>query len=222
MAEQVIPPAYIGYQSFLNTIKMLAPKGSLPDRIDGTVLTSLNGSTKAQFIAALRFLGLIDPGGKPTANFQKLIESSAHEPHRKAFMASMLKLKYGAQLDALKSGTPGSLKESFGDIGPSLVAPAARFLLQAAEDADLPVSPHIKAAGIPSPKKPRKARVPGDGPEGGEADLPEQPEVNPLHTALIAKFPEFRPDWSPEERKVWMEMYAEIFKITKSVGAGNP
>src|SRR4030042_409993 len=65
-------PPYVSYRTFRNFVDRLQQR--LPSRIDRSYWGDiLSGSTGTQLMSALRFLGLIDPNGKPTDALKPLV-----------------------------------------------------------------------------------------------------------------------------------------------------
>lgn len=223
MAEDNKPasPAYVSYSSFKNSIRGFVHDGEIPSHIDPSILGSLSGSVRAQFLSALRFFKLIDGEGRPSADLKAL--ALASEPEWKKIVARLLQSHYKGQLEALRTGTPATLKTSFGS-DQAIVIPAARFLIAAALDSDIPVSPTIKKAGIPAPK--RKRRSHDDDAEVGEVSTDRVVEApQSITQALIGKFPDFDPGWPAEQQKAWFDTYKLILAATgvaKPEGGGNP
>lgn len=177
-------PAYISYTTFKNTIRTaLTPGGApLPPKLDRTMLKGSN-SGKAQFWSALRFFDLIDPEDRPSKEMIALV--TADDARWKAGIKALIERKYPAQLHELKSGTLGSFKGSFGDIGGAVVIGAMRFLRSAAEEVDLPISPRIGA--IPSEKKVKRVKpeTPPPTPNGNGASA--VPAADAYKAAIFKK-----------------------------------
>lgn len=174
MADEVktFKPPYMGYETFKNAVVELSKASHLPSRVDNSVFPTMSGSGKSNLIQALKFFRLIDELGVPSTEFVQLCGAASDSAKWKAAWATILPKQYSKQLTELESGTVATFKDSFGDIGGvSLVAPAARFLLQAARDAGLKVSTHIKEIpGAPSKKK-KEGSNNGEG-EGGSPPPP--------------------------------------------------
>src|SRR5688500_6352279 len=115
MSEEKLTPAYVSYATFKNTVRGLAQHGHIPDRIDHSVLSSMSGSARAQFLGAMRFLGLINKEGDPSESLRKLAVAS--EPDWKQQLRELVKCAYTDQIKLFATGTPQQLRESFGDIG---------------------------------------------------------------------------------------------------------
>ncbi|MEM8836179.1 MAG: hypothetical protein AAGD00_10195 [Planctomycetota bacterium] len=166
-------PPYVSYKTFKNAITQLE---HVPSTIDYSVYESMNGTTRTLLFGALRYLGLIDDKGKPSAEFKAMAEGD--DGAWKATMKSLIEKHYAAQLDPLAKGTPKALKDSFpDDLGASVPGPACQFLVKAAEEAGLTVSPSIKkgkfASGgrrSSSRRSTKKNEVDGGGGEPSPSD----------------------------------------------------
>jgi len=154
-------PAYVSYKTFKTSIMGLE---HVPHVIDYSVYQSMNGSTRNFLFGAFRFFELIDAKGAPTSRFKAM--ASSDEAAWKKNMAELIRTYYKPQLEALQGGSIASLKSSFGDdIGASVVSPACRFLISAAKDVGLDVSPSVAKATVGNP--PRKKKIKGT-PRSGE------------------------------------------------------
>lgn len=222
MTEKVtVSPAYVAYSTFKNTIKRLAPDGQLPGQIDHSILGTMSGAARSQFFNALRFFGLVDESGVPSKELNQL--AVAGEPEWKVAFKPVILSRYDSDIiESLKSGTPNSLREAFGDIGPSLIKPAMRFLVKAAQDVGIQVGSHIAKAktdgnGTPPRRSPRKP--------GSRARREPQPLSEPIATdfksALLAKFPVFDPNWGDEQQKAWFAAYQKLLGMTEKNGSDD-
>lgn len=148
-------PAYVAYKTFKNVLSSL---DHVPQTIDYSVFPSMNGSTRSYLFGAFKYLELINDEGVPSDAFRELALASSEDAWKKV-MRELIERHYADQLDALQHGTPTTLKKSIGDnIGPSVVAPACRFLIAAATDAGIQVSPSISRGTIGNSGSPRKRR----------------------------------------------------------------
>ncbi len=151
-------PPYVAYKTFKSSIAGL---DHVPDTIDYSMYDRMNGSARTLLFGALKFFELIDDKEKPSQEFRRLAGGEGEAWN--GTLKSLIERHYADQLSFLKSGTVASLKRSFGDeIGPSIVSPACRFLMQAAQDVGLPVSPSIAKGkfGSAPPLNRRKKKAP--------------------------------------------------------------
>lgn len=158
-------PAYVSYKTFKSSIMGL---DHVANTIDYSVYKSMNGSTRNFLFGAFRFFDLINATGAPSKRFRDM--ATKDESVWNKNMGDLVRSHYQPQLEALASGTTASLKTAFGDIGQSVVAPACRFLIAAAKDAGIPVSPSIESGSIGN-ATPRKKRTKGASTEKHEDNL---------------------------------------------------
>ncbi len=163
--EQQQAAVYLGWTTFQNTIMNGFGQG-LPSVIDKSLFPGQSGSAQGQIMAGIKFLGLIDDKGKPTADLRDIVEPD--EEKRKRAMGRILKERYAdvfaidiekatmAQLyDTMqaKYGVSGDTREK-----------AVRFFLAACKFAEIPVSPYLAKGNVPVRRKAstgaaRKART---------------------------------------------------------------
>ncbi len=180
--QQRLTPAYGSYQTLKNNIIGL---DHVPDVLDYSVFPTMSGATRGLFFSALKFFNLIDDQGKPTVGFHSLVDGTDEE--RQAILRGLIESNYQPQLEALKNGTMVSLKKSFGDdIGPSVLAPACRFLINAAKDTGLPVSSTIAKTkvwsnGATTPRKKKTRRGSPRSGAGVDTPAPKGTITFPIH-----------------------------------------
>jgi len=144
-ARGAIPP-YVPFPSLKSFVQNASQQG-LANRIDRSVLTNFSGSTQTQLITALRFLGLIDAKGHPTDRLETLVRASGTDEWSNA-LAAALRDRYPTLFGEfdLARATPNQFGERFRSTFPGSDAvqrKAVTFFLGAAQDAKIPVSPHI-------------------------------------------------------------------------------
>jgi hypothetical protein len=145
VARGAIPP-YVPFPSLKSFVQNAGQQG-LANRIDRSVLTNFSGSTQTQLITALRFLGLIDAKGHPTDRLETLVKTSGTDEWSNV-LAALLRDTYPALFDGfdLARATPNQFGERFRGTFPGSDAvqrKAVTFFLGAAQDAKIPISPHI-------------------------------------------------------------------------------
>jgi len=211
-------PAYVAYPTFKNTIRGFAAGGHpVPSTIDSSVLTNMSGSSQNQFLVAMRFFGLIDEANKPSNTLLKM--AAADENGWNAEMKALVLKHYPAQVGHLTTGTPKTLRESFGEIG-GIVKPAVRFLLAACKDTGIPVSPHIlkdkSSLGTPKRRKLKQEETSATANGSAAATPPSSPppadDPQSFKMALLAKFPSFDPNWGEQQQKAWFDAYAKLLE----------
>jgi hypothetical protein len=153
--EKKMTPPLVSYTSYVTFINELREHGSLPARIDKTLMPKASGSQIAGMLAALKYLGQIDDSGTPTDQFKKFV--LATDDDRKELLSSILKERYSFifidnNFD-LERATSGQMAEKFRslDITGSTVTKTIAFFLAAAKEAGVGVSKHIKPPPAPKP-----------------------------------------------------------------------
>ncbi len=133
--------AYVPFKTFITSIEALEHNLPLPHQIDSSVWPSYSGAIRAQLLAALKFLGLIDGSGKPSSTLKNLIESKAT---RKAVLRKVLETSYAnvVGLDLMKM-SPRQFDQAMREYGKSgeTHTKVVSFFLQAAKYSELPISP---------------------------------------------------------------------------------
>lgn len=146
-SDETTTAAYVAWGTVRNALEGFAQ--AVPTRIDRTVFPGLSGGTQSQLLAALKFLGLITSGGKPTPALHGV--AVPDEATRKKKLEALIRDKYAELfgLDLMKT-TPALLEEkiqeSYGVSG-STRDKAIRFFLGALEYLAIPVSPLFKRSG---------------------------------------------------------------------------
>jgi len=186
---KAVPP-YLAYRTFRNYIDGLKGVG-IPSRIDRSVLGNMSGITQSQLLGTLQFLGLIQQDGKPTARLQKIVDSEGSG--RQKELRDLLKAAYPFLFDSdvdLAKATPRQIKEEFGSFASGqTIRKCVAFFIRAARDAELPLSPHIKAPRAPRGSgQRRKTKTGGNGktgqplaPAGGQSE----PQPTSVYDILI-------------------------------------
>lgn len=224
-------PPYLSYKTFVGFINSL--KVGIPTRIDRSVLSSMSGGVQAQLMAALRYLGLVSQHGVTTDRLAAFVNSEGAE--RERVFAALLKEAYPFLFNGfdLQRGTTGELEEVFRKVGASgdTIRKCVAFFLAAAKAASIPVSPHIKTAGISrGPGRSKKGTNGGSAKplveqdEEQEKDPPTAPAMPPMASwqqLLLAKFPSLDPAWAPEVQTKWFESFDRLMKLGDSKGGGS-
>lgn len=160
-----VAPPYATYKQFINFLNGLR-ETTVPQRIDRSVFGSMSGGTAYSLLSALKFLKLIDDSGSPSGFFRKMVE--ADDIERKNLTAALLRHCYPTFFDGkidLSQASSGQfddhIREQFGSKG-STIDKQALFFLNAAEDAGIALSAHLKArrptASSPASRKRPAAR----------------------------------------------------------------
>lgn len=180
MVEETISvsPPYATYKQFINFLNGLRDT-TVPQRIDRSVFGQMSGGTAYSLLSALKFLKLIDDAGSPQPFFRQLVE--ADDTERKTLISVMLANAYpsffGGGLDLAQASSgqfDDHIREQYKSKG-STIDKQALFFLNAAEDAGITLSAHLKArrptAASPASKKRHSARKS----EGGALPPPPSP-----------------------------------------------
>ena len=151
--EKTATPPLVSYSSYTSFLNQLREHGTVPTRIDKTLMPKASGSQISAMLAALKYLGLIDDAGKPNDQFTAIVVASDEE--RKPLLTTLVKHRYAFLFSSpefdLEKATSGEMAEKFRalDISGSTVTKTIAFFLQAAKDAGIKVSSHIKAPAAP-------------------------------------------------------------------------
>ncbi len=220
-------PPYVSYRTFRNFIEGLQQR--VPSRIDRSYWgDTLSGSTGTQLMAALRFLGLIDAKGQPTARLQPLV--SAKGEQRAELLREIVSEAFGFIMHSsleLQNATYSQLDEIFREtfqLTDEVKRKCIKFFVELATDAGMPLSPFIikrfrsprTSTGIKIPAKRTVFRTSRNlvMPQSSE----EIPEQGPWGRMLLTKFPTFDPSWSDEIKLKWFEAFDELLKRVLNKG----
>jgi hypothetical protein len=222
-------PPYTAFQSLKSGLAVLY-EHVIPTRIDRSVWgNKFSGSVASQVLTALRFLRLIDQDGVPTKHLRPLVESMGDKAEWATQLGVVLRAAYEPifSLD-LEKATASQFYERFrvvygadGETGRKCVT----FFLNAAREADIPVSPFLTVSAKPRTTGTirRKVRLRRTSDEAAPSDdMPTPPESHGAHSAgsmtdkLLQKFPEFDPSWPDEIKAKWFAAFGELMDRTKS------
>ncbi len=133
-------PPYISFLTFNNFVTWLEGEG-IPLRFDRSFWhKKYSGSTGAQLMTALRFLGLLK-GENPQPDLDKLVEAKGDE--RRILLAEILRKAYTTiNFDALPRATPNMLTEWFRAYGlqGDTTRKAESFFINVCKAVDVPIS----------------------------------------------------------------------------------
>jgi hypothetical protein len=169
--------AYVPFKTFLAAVERL--ERHMPNQIDSSVWPSYSGAIKSQLLGSFRFLGFIDPRGRPTSTLKAIVED---KPARKTALRKVLEAKYRPIVAlGLQNTTPKQFREAmngFGGMTGATQKKVLSFFLKAAKYSELPIAPILsrKAHTLATRRKrseeqdlvsrfskPREASVPVDG-----------------------------------------------------------
>jgi hypothetical protein len=154
--------AYLPWKTLIGIFAMLA--AGMPHRVDRSLFRNFSGGVIAQILVGLRFLGLIEDDGTPTALLHSIVTAKGEE--QKALLRQMIEAAYPdlIALDLTKV-TRQMFDQKLGEYGlsGSTRRKGARFFLNAAEYLGIPLSPWLAAAakpagGVSSPQRPARRR----------------------------------------------------------------
>ena len=169
---QVSPP-YATFGQFKSFLNKLA-ETSVPSRIDRTVFGNISGGTAYALLSALKFLRLIDGDGKPTSLLRQLV--TADEDGRKPLIHQMIYEAYPGLMNGslnLAEASGGQFDEALREhynIRGSTVDKVATFFLQAAEEAGVQVSMHLKKRKPAAPSNASRRRPAPKTPDTDERE----------------------------------------------------
>ncbi|MBI4186645.1 MAG: DUF5343 domain-containing protein [Chloroflexi bacterium] len=214
-------PPYISYRTFCNFVDRL--QEGLPSRIDRSYWGDMmSGSTGTQLLAALRFLGLVDPNGRPTAQLKQLaiVKGEQKTETLRQLTSGAFSFVFQSSFDP-ENATYSQLQELFNDAfqpAEDVCRKCIKFFVALANDAEIPLSPFITKrvrAGHAGPgtkvstkkgvlRTKRNVSIPSSTEE-----IPEQISWNRM---LLTKFPSFDPNWNDDVKLKWFAAFDELLK----------
>lgn len=217
--ERLVPP-YISYQTLQRFVDGL--KQGIPARIDRSVMPSLSGQVQTQLLAALRYLGLILLEDGPTDRLVRLVNTEG--PERQAVLRETIEAAYPFLSEtgfSLSSATPSQLDGKIKEQGAAgdTVRKCVSFLLAAAQNAGMPLSPYFrgKPRGPSATTTTRRtaARRTRSGTQSSPPTTPlaatgEQPTNVSWEQMLLSKFPSFDPAWPDEVKAKWFDAFDKL------------
>src|ERR1035437_4228980 len=102
---KTISPPYVAYLTFKQTIRGLNRDGHIPDQIDSSILPTMSGSARQQFVNALKFFSLIDDKNVVSATLKNLAQAQDDDKW-KPLLQGVINHHYQPQMKALTGGTP--------------------------------------------------------------------------------------------------------------------
>jgi hypothetical protein len=151
-------PPYAAYSSLSNLMKRL--QKDLPAHVTRSIVSGSN-SAKATMMVSLLSLGLINDENEPTDLLKRLVASEADYP---VVLKDVIQRTYPWLFDGtidLAKTTTEKVAEKMREIGTggSTTSKCISFLLAAAKEAGLTVSPYLKPLAIAKPAKKKNARM---------------------------------------------------------------
>jgi hypothetical protein len=209
-------PPYLSWATFEGILDGLARDG-IPDQIDRSVLRGKSGTDQGQFLRAAQSFGLIDGEGVPTERLRALIVEQHRRPE---IYREILQERYPDVIALGTGATQQQLEDTFRKfpgIGGDTVRKAIAFYLNAAKQAEIPLSPRFKStrpgAGGRKARRPRAAGASGTGDGAAGDDTRDEPKKSlpEIVDALVTKLPAKGESWTAEEAKWWLQMAGMAF-----------
>jgi hypothetical protein len=220
-------PPYVPYPSFKTLVGELREHG-VPSRIDRSVLRRFSGIIGSQLLTALRFLGMIDDQNHPTQRLAELVAAS-NTPEWGAKIIAVLRSEYeplfGLDLgNATASHFDETFRKAFPGSADSVTQKSIAFFLGAAKDSGIVISDRVmhgrklRSASLGTARQPRKAKtetaVNREKPAGNDdSTINDPPET--WEDRLIAKFPQFNPEWEASVQAKWFESFEKLMALRK-------
>ena len=214
--ESKIKPPYVSYGTFKNFLASI--KDLVPARIDPThpFMVGQSGSAQSFLMSALRFFGFVD-GKEPTERLKKFAKTEGEE--RKTLWKEIFTEAYQpiiGNLD-LTTATAGMIHDKFReqDLTGDTINKCFSFFIAGAQEAGIPLAKHLqpgaRGTGSGSPRKPRKPRSNGGHPPAPATEPPPAKPQN-MKELLLAKFPEFDPNWPDDLKGKWFAGFEKLMK----------
>lgn len=211
-----IPP-YVPYKTFKNFVEGL--RVALPARIDRSILGSLSGAIQSQLINALKYLKLIGATDAPTDKLTRLVNSEGADQQKvlRDILSTAYPFIFRDGFD-LARATPRFLDEQFHSVGATgdTVRKCVTFFIGAANDAGIPLSPHLKVKQRSPRSSSPRSRKANSGSQS-KTNIGEEGNAAPAESLgwaqlLMAKFPSFDPSWEPSVQAKWFDSFEKLMK----------
>ncbi len=188
-------PPYISFKTFLGFIQKLK-ETAVPERIDVSLLRTYSGSVGRQLIAALRYLGLIEEGGRTTEKMVPLVKAYDTSEWQEA-LSNVIFDAYGELTGDLNLdvATPAQLEEKFRLRGAEgeVLQKCFTFYVTAVRHAGVTLSPHIvnRPRARAERGRSRSRRLPESAAENGAVAEVPSPQAGTVRFAfpIPAKVP---------------------------------
>jgi hypothetical protein len=221
-------PPYVAYKTLSNFLDRF--KQGLPGRIDRGLMASMSGAAQSQVTTALRYLGMISENNIPTPVMRRY--ATGEEVERKAALREMLAESYPFIFKAdfdLSTATASQLREQFAEWTSATGETLGRcmsFLKDAAQDADIHVSPFILQGKTRTPgTKKRTVSARRDdrtsklsttiAPPAAQHHHAPLPPVMPAQSSLLLsglfqRLPKPGTQWPKTEREQWLQTLQNV------------
>lgn len=205
-------------------------EGGVPSQVDRSYLSHLPGSTQAQLIASMRWLGLIEPDLKPTETLVHLVECD--DPGRKDGVKAVLETRYPGAADLPVLATQRQLEDAFGEMGVngSTRRKAIAFYLAGARYADMTLSRHFSTPrasrrGAGERRSRRRGRGLSDDLaefRGAEELARAEPSLHPLIHGLVQELPPPGSPFPAAKQRDWLEAAQAALRLIYNAGEADP
>lgn len=209
------PPPTAVYRNFITAIRIFKRHGA-PTTIDTSALRRRFPTETAQdLLVCFRFLGLIDAEGVASTRLAEL-SAGADGPNWRPVLAQTLTDSYEpGMVESLARATPAQLNQRIKDmydLEGAAARRAATFLLAAALDAKLPMSPYLI---VPAGSKGRLRSTQDSDFQDAGAVTNEHEALNELTARLIEKLPHFDQQWPDSIKEQWFAQFQELITLVK-------
>lgn len=210
-------PPYMSWTTFEGILDQFTQTG-IPDQIDRSVLATRSGGDQSQFLRAAMSFGLIDEQGTPTQRMHSLVREL---DRRGELLSEILNESYGNVIALGTGATQQQLEAEFRTFGieGETIRKAIAFYINAAKQAEIPLSVHFKSTRPGAGGRTRARRSPRatKGAAGSNGDTPQSPspsgrtDLPEIVGALVAKLPKKGETWTSDEAKWWLDMAEMAF-----------
>jgi hypothetical protein len=223
-------PIYVSYLTFTTLLDWLRDAKIIPSQFDRSYWGGkFSGSTGAQLMSGLRFLGLLN-GDKPDDRLESIAFASDDE--RPALIRALLEDVYGQELvGGLARATPATLNAALRALGTTDAThdKARSFFVNAAKAVELQMPSQIAKQARNRPPVSRKGTASKGRKPGGSgqsaSQTPPAPlivderakKLSPLLENLIDDLARIAPTWTAAAQKNWKLMWDTALNYTYPV-----
>ncbi len=191
-------PPYLAYRTFERVVSDF--QQGIPARIDKSLFPSQSGGTQGQILGTLCFLGLITEDGDPTEELRELAgaDESTSPPILERVFRKRFSFIFNDDFD-LEKATTKQLEDAFREQGleGSTLQKGTRFFRRGCKAAGITVSPRIQT---------RRARLKSTSVKA-KRKTSSSPQPQTMQQMLMAKFPDFDPEWPTERQDKWFDAF---------------
>ena len=212
------PPApYTSFGTFNNFLQRLA-KNPVPAVVDRGFIGG-SGANQSQMQGALKFLGLIEADGTPTATLHELVR--ADDVDRPPLLAKLVRAHYAGATELGTNATQTQLEQWFRtqNVSGETSRKAQSFYLALAKAAGLDVSPHFKSvratSTTPKKKVPRKPPADALRDSAGSAGASSN-GAHKLHgsvLSLLDRIPQDGAAWTKADKDLLVQTFDNLLQL---------